>query len=142
MKTFITSLKTISILLAILTLLQSCVVYNRSLYNLDQTVETSKETKNFSQSKIFYKDGTTQKCFKVVREQSNYYCEKRKQKMFKVDYTRDLIDKDQVNFVKTQNKEKTLVVGIFVVTAASAGLIYLIGQAFTNSFANALVDSF
>ncbi|WP_242131899.1 hypothetical protein [Aestuariivivens marinum] len=130
MKTFTSSLKMISIMLSTLILLQSCVVYNKTPVNLDQAVEATKEKKNFSKSKIFYKDGNTQECFKVVKEQNNYYCVNKKDKIFEINYTRDLINKERVEFVKTQNKTKSItksiivpVLGTVVVIAAAIGII-------------------
>ena len=82
------------------------------------------------------------KCFKVIKEQDNFYCMHRNAKMFKVEYSRQLIDKNQVDFVKIQNKEKSLVVGIFAGVTASAAFIYLLGQLFADTIVNGIFDSF
>ena len=125
---------TLSILMSsLLVIMQSCVVYNNVPINLDQAVEASTTSINYSKSKIYYKDGNTQKCFKVIKDQNDYYCEKRKEKMFKVDYSKEAIAKEQVDFVKTQDKATSIVAGATLGSVGAAASIYLLAELFISA---------
>ncbi len=117
----------------LLVITQSCVVYNKVPVNLDQAVEASTKSINFSKSKLYYKSGDTQKCFKVLKKQDHYYCNKRKKKMLRLDYSNTIIDKDQVDYVKTQDKTSSIIVGATVGVVCGAGFLYLLGQLFVDA---------